>query len=124
MTNAKIYGLCLERLRYQIENAKRKAKDSPHYSHNSHNSVLLESYYTGELEDIIDILELYDLKERTFQNVLEKLDDLASTVSALTCKTLAFDFTHEGHLGLYLFLDTPSAKPCIVHGDSYARNIL
>ncbi len=107
MIDAKIYGLCLERLRYQIQNAHRKVKETPL---SARHPVLLESYNTGMLDDIIDILELHDLEKRTFQNVLEKLDDLASTVSALTRESLAFDFTQEGHLGLYLTLGDASEE--------------
>ncbi|MDI6744591.1 MAG: hypothetical protein QMD07_04345 [Thermodesulfovibrionales bacterium] len=95
---AKIYGLCLQRLNYQIKNAKQRINGN-----GSHADIfLLECYNTGDVDDIIDILELYDIDERTIESVMNKLDDLAYTVSALTCETLSFGFTEKGYLGLYL----------------------
>ncbi len=106
MEGVKIYGLCLERLRHQIKNAKERtgggiaAHQDP---------FLLECYNTGEPEDIIDILELYDVQDRTREEVNEKRDDLAYTVSELVRETLLFYYTEEGHLGLYLALHEESA---------------
>jgi hypothetical protein len=107
MEGVKIYGLCLERLRHQITKAKERAgrnalKDG---------QILLECYNTGEPDDIIDILELYDLKDGTCYEVKEKLDDLAYTVSELTRERVVFGYTDEGHLGLYLALNTAVAMP-------------
>ncbi|MEW6117375.1 MAG: hypothetical protein AB1553_10800 [Nitrospirota bacterium] len=99
MDGVKIYGLCLERLKHQITTAKSRAAGVER--------VLLESYNTGDPEDIIDILELYDVTERTIEQVTEKLDDLAYTVSVLTREKLQFDFTDEGHIGLFLSVDAP-----------------
>lgn len=99
MEDVKIYGLCLERLRYQIVNAKKKENgDVP----SSQDRFLLESYNTAEIDDIIDILELYDVEERTSNHVKEKLEELAETVSLLIRETLVFDLTDDGYLGLYL----------------------
>ncbi|HAM52442.1 MAG TPA: hypothetical protein DCP92_17730 [Nitrospiraceae bacterium] len=56
---------------------------------------LLESYNTGELEDIVDILELYDLEKRTLESLQEKLDELAYTVSVLMNETLMFGFRED-----------------------------
>ncbi len=97
MLEAKIYGLCLERLRYQIKRARENSLRPGH--------VLLEGYNTGDIDDIIDILELYDLEERSYEGLMQKLDDLAYTVSLLTQEKLFFDFTEEGYLGLYLSLN-------------------
>ncbi|MCL5062632.1 MAG: hypothetical protein M1443_05415 [Nitrospirae bacterium] len=102
MLEAKIYGLCLERLKHQINNARQRTKDG---TCTYNDLILLECYNTGDLDDIIDILELYDIGERTFEGVMEKLNDLAYTVSALTRETLFFDLTQEGHLGLYLSMN-------------------
>ncbi len=105
MDSVKIYGLCLERLRHQIKNARQRFEEKESgYSA----QVILECYNTGDLDDIIDILELYDVKERTFEGVKEKLDDLAFTVSELIRETLLFDFTANGDLGLYLALKDES----------------
>lgn len=94
MLEAKIYGLCLERLSHQIKKAREKVAITEDY--------LLEGYNTADIDDIIDILELYDLEERSYDGLMQKLDDLAYTVSVLTQEKLFFDFTEEGHLGLYL----------------------
>lgn len=101
----KIYGLCLQRLNHQIGIAKGRVNTTPDRA----NEVLLESYETGAVEEIIDILELYDVEAQTFEAVQEKLDDLACTVSVLTGEKLFFDYTGEGHLGLYLALPDRSA---------------
>lgn len=102
MEGVKIYGLCLERLNHQIKNAKNRIKED---RHQPEDRVLLECYNTCEPDDIIDILELYDIEERTPERVEEKLKDLAYTVSSLTREALTFDFSYNGHLGLYLSLN-------------------
>lgn len=103
MLEAKIYGLCLERLRHQIKKAKEKVSIS--------GDCLLESYNTGDIDDIIDILELYDLEERSYEGLMQKLDDLSYTISLLTQEKLFFAFTEEGHLGLYLSLNGKTSIP-------------
>lgn len=105
MEGVKIYGLCLERLRYQITNAKKRLNGKT----SNPDRILLECYNTGELDEIIDILELYDVEERTPGNVKDKLEELAYTVSELVREKIVFDFTDEGHLGLYLALHEESA---------------
>jgi hypothetical protein len=99
MEDVKIYGLCLDRLKYQIGLAVKKVKGD---AQSTQDRVLLESYNTADIDDIIDILELYDLEDSTSNHVKEKLKELADTVSLLLRETLAFDLTDEGHLGLYL----------------------
>jgi len=100
MEAAKIYGLCLERITHQIIRAKQRINGGQ--QHNG--QILLESYNTGDIEDIIDILELYDIEARTQEGLKEKLEDLSYTVSALMREVLFFDYTEEGHMGLYLSL--------------------
>ncbi len=108
MEGVKIYGLCLERLRYQITNARKRVEsEGTEYM----GRVLLESYNTGDLEEIIDILEIYDVEDRTREIVGEKLEDLAYTVSELVRETITFDYTIEGHLGLYLALPKEVLTP-------------
>ncbi|MGD0887360.1 MAG: hypothetical protein ABSA46_21155 [Thermodesulfovibrionales bacterium] len=104
----KIYGLCLERLKHQIKNAGNRVKAETYFCPDQ---VLLESYNTGELQDIIDILELYDLEERTFDSLKVKLEDLAYTISVLINQTLTFGFNEDGHLGLYLSMRDRSFSP-------------
>jgi hypothetical protein len=111
MEAAKIYGLCLERIRHQILHAKQRT----HGGRLHDVPILLESYNTGDIEDIIDILELYDIEERTHEGLEEKLEDLAYTVSELVREVLFFDYTEEGHMGLYLSL------PLNPDGELYER---
>jgi hypothetical protein len=96
LENAKIYGLCLERLKHQIKLAR--ARDG------ASGRVVLESYFTGDIDEIIDILELYDLEHRTPEALGEKLDDLAFTVSTLTRERLEFGYCEDGSLCLYVKL--------------------
>jgi hypothetical protein len=105
MEGSKIYGLCLERLKYQIDNARVRFGGA---LSRQAEPVLLESYNTGDREDIIDILELYDIEERTPERLNEKLEELSYSASVLLRETLSFDYTDEGHLGLYLALQTES----------------
>ena len=104
MDGVKIYGLCLERLKHQIALAKKRLEGNTRGA----GYFLLESYNTGIIDDIVDILELYDLEDKTTELLREKLDDLACTVSILLGHTLIFDYTVEGHLGLYLALQSVS----------------
>ncbi|MGO9613836.1 MAG: hypothetical protein ACLPX5_12475 [Dissulfurispiraceae bacterium] len=101
MEGLKIYGLCLERLRHQIEIAKYGPHDNRYHLENW---VLLESYQTNAEEEIIDILDLYDIEDRTRAGVNDRLEDLALTVSVFARQTLRFDLTPDGNLGLYLSL--------------------
>jgi hypothetical protein len=97
--NAKIYGLCLYRLKYQIERAIDRAGGG-----GGQKQLILESYNTSEIDEIVDILEIYDLQERSQGELEAKLEELAYTVSVLTRQSLFFDYTGQGHLGLYLDL--------------------
>lgn len=101
MLEAKIYGLCLERLRFQIKKAKERGCTGDY---------LIESYNTADMDDIIDILEIYDLEERSLEGLMQKLDDLAYSVSLLTQEKLFFDFTEDGSLGLFLSLNEKAAE--------------
>ena len=109
MDDVKIYGLCIERLKFQIANAKRRLSENAQV-YGGH--LLLESYNTGDPDDVIDILELYDINERSFEAVREKLDELAYTVSILCRETLNFGMTEEGYLGLYLTVGVNSRNCC------------
>jgi hypothetical protein len=107
MEEVKIYGLCLERLRYQIGNAKKKVTGD---AQAIPERILLESYNSADLDDIIDILELYDVEDRTENQVRERLEELAYTVSLFLRDTLTFDVTNDGHLGLYLLTGDESLR--------------
>ncbi|MBI5213576.1 MAG: hypothetical protein HY957_09470 [Nitrospirae bacterium] len=119
----KMYGLCLERMRHQINIAKKKSQNT---AFGEDDIFLLESYNTGDIEDIIDILELYDIENKTIDALHNKLEELAYTASVLIRETLRFGFTYEGHLGLYLTLNKETeqfqdAKPCYA---SYSAGLL
>lgn len=107
MDNAKIYGICLERLKHQITLAKQRVKAGAC----GDNPILLECYNTGEVEEIVDILELYDVEEKTREHISEKYGELAYTISELSRELLMFDYTEKGHLGLYLFVNGTSGVP-------------
>ena len=66
MEDVKIYGLCLERLKYQIGLAKEKSNNGESLTNERY---LMESYHTSDIDDIIDILELYDLERRVAEFV-------------------------------------------------------
>lgn len=91
----KIYGLCIERLKHQIDIANKKKGISD-------SRVVLECYNTGDIDEIIDILELYDIEHKTAESIKGKLDELAYTASLLVRNTVEFDYNAEGNLCLYL----------------------
>lgn len=94
MEGVKIYGLCLERLRHQINLARARgaAPGEP---------AVLESYNTGDIDEIIDILELYDIEHETPDALMEKLEDLAYSASLLVKEKIEFGFNGRGHLCIY-----------------------
>src|SRR5512143_3392844 len=97
----KIYGLCLERLKHQINIAKtRLGRQIPADT----KRIALECYNTGDVDEIIDILELYDIGKETAEAVQEKLEELADTASVLTREKIDFGYNPEGHLCIYLLL--------------------
>jgi len=100
METLSICGLCLERLRFQIRNAKKRMADNG--SQVVARRILLESYNTSDPEEIVDILEIYHAKDRTLEGVQQTLDELAYSASVLTRESLQFDFNDEGHYGLFL----------------------
>ncbi|GAB4489252.1 MAG: hypothetical protein OHK006_20690 [Thermodesulfovibrionales bacterium] len=105
MDAAKIYGLCLERLKHQIRLAKQRREHGLQAGR-----IVLEGYNTADLEEIVDLLELYDM-ERTGPALAEKLEDLAFTASVLTREELSFGYDAKGHLCLYLVLPAGAEAP-------------
>lgn len=101
MDTAKIYGLCLERLKHQIKLAINKEQNKGTLQDGKY---MLENYCTGDIDEIIDILELYDMEERSLPSVIAKLEELAYTVSVLTREQLFFGFDRAGSLALFLRL--------------------
>ncbi len=91
----KLYGVCLERLKYQIENARQRAGET------IKGRIVLEGYQTGDMEEIIDLLELYDIDDRKPETLKEKLDDVANDVSLLVRETVEFGYDDNGFLCLY-----------------------
>lgn len=100
MDDAKIYNVCLQRVKFQITNAKQRMNST----FPSGGKLALESYNTGDIDDIIDILEIYDLEDRSREGLSQKLEDLAYTVSVLVREKISFDYDLKGNLGLYLEL--------------------
>jgi len=96
MDDAKIYNVCLMRVKHQIG----KAIERLGYGSLPEAGIILESYNTGDLEEIVDILELYDIENRTPEGLAEKLEDLAYTVSVLVREKVVFDYDEKGNLGL------------------------
>src|SRR5208282_841552 len=108
METASICGLCLERLKYQIRNAKKRTVSSGGQARPG--EILLESYNTGDPDEIVDILEIYHVKDRTLEGVQETLAELAYSASVLTREPLHFGFNEEGHFGLFLSINAPVAN--------------
>jgi len=100
MDDAKIYNVCLQRVKFQITGAKQRQGNALPAAA----KVILESYNTGDIDEIIDILEIYDLGSHDRIGLEEKLEDLAYTVSILVKDTIVFDYDEKGNLGLYLIL--------------------
>jgi len=100
-SGVKIYGLCLERLRHQIDIARARIEKG--LQEGDGTKVVLECYNTGDMDEIIDILELYDIgDDRSTDTLKEKLDDLAYTASLLVREKVEFGFNGDGQLCLYL----------------------
>jgi hypothetical protein len=102
MDEAKFYGLCIVRLKHQIGLARQKSEGRA--VSDGSRSYLLESYCTGDIEEIIDILELYDIEDRSHAGLAEKLDELAFTASELVREKIHFGYTEKGELGIYVTL--------------------
>lgn len=101
MDEAKIYNVCLQRVKFQITNAKKRLDGNSTAS----GLFILESYNTGDITEIVDILEIYDLDDYTQQGLKDKLRDLAYTVSLLVKDRIAFEYDEKGNLGLYMVVD-------------------
>ncbi len=108
METLSICGLCLERLKYQIRNAKKRTVNSG--GQTCPGKILLESYNTGDPDEVVDILEIYHVKNRTFEGVQETLDELAYSASVLTREALHFGLNEEGHFGLFLSVNAADSN--------------
>ncbi len=96
----KIYGMCLERLAHQIKLAKERVKNMETVPER----IVLECYFTSDVDDIIDIIELYDVQDKKWETVKTKLDDLSQDISLMMREHLEFDISEDGNLCLYLRL--------------------
>lgn len=106
MLDAKIYGLCLERIKHQILIAQNRGEKK----------VLLETYCTRDTGEVVDILELYDLTDQTDEGVWEKLSELAFSVSVLLGHTLEFGHGPDGEIGLFvIFSSDADASSVVTH---------
>lgn len=118
MKDTKIYGLCLERLKFQIDKACERLSQG---KVSCDRGILLESYQTAHIDDIIDILELYDIEDHSPEGLQEKLEELAYTASVLMRKRIYFGSTPEGHLGIYVDL---AVQPSALREDVPAAAVL
>ena len=100
----KLYGLCIMRLNHQISRAKEHGRMCG-------GRAVLESYCTGDVEDIVDLLELYDLAPRTTEALQSKLAELAADASLFVREPLAFDYNAEGELCIYLMAQATTDVP-------------
>jgi hypothetical protein len=98
----KLYGVCIERLRHQLAIARKSIKDR------DVEKVALEGYYTGDIDEIIDLLELYDIEEKTPEALQSKLEDLAHDFSLFTKETIEFGYDDNGELCLYWRVKKPA----------------
>jgi len=95
LENFKLYGVCVERLKHQLALARKRVGDR------AVDRVVLEGYQTGDIDEIIDILELYDIEEETPEALRGKLEDLAHDVSLFIKETIEFGYDDNGNLCLY-----------------------
>jgi len=100
---AKVYGICLERLELQVKNAKSRIKKDPSV-YNPEKGFALESYNTGDMDEIVDLLEIYDVPDKKRETIMKKLAEVAYSASLLVGETVEFGFCEEGFLCLYLKL--------------------
>jgi hypothetical protein len=94
----KIHNICLDKLIDSIDEVRKKR----HQPVDKNGLMLIESYNTADAEEIIRILGLTDIKDRTMEGLKDKLDDLSLTLSCFTQEELEFALDAEGNLGLYL----------------------
>ena len=99
----KLYGLCIMRLRHQIQ----RALDSGRMRDGR---VELESFCTAETDEIVDLLELYDLEDRTRAGLMEMLGELAADASLFVSGQIEFAFNEESELSLYLLAEEAEAR--------------
>lgn len=98
----KLYGICIERLKHQLALARKRVGEQ------ASDRVALEGYQTGDVDVIIDILELYDLEERTPEMLWRKLEDVAHDVSLFIKETIEFGYDDNGNLCLYWKVKKPA----------------
>lgn len=97
MIRGKVNGVCLQRVAQLISKAKERLNGNIYQG-----QVLLESYCTGDVEDIVHILVLYHLRERTREGLAKELEKLAFALSRIAHEELSFGYCESGNLGLYL----------------------
>lgn len=100
--NLKLYGVCVERLKHQLVLAKKRVGDRVV------EKEVLEGYRTGDIEELIDILELYDIDEKSAEAFQNKLEDLAHDVSLFIKETIEFGYDDDGNLTLYWRIKKPA----------------
>jgi hypothetical protein len=107
MDEAKMYNVCLQRVKFQVVNAKQRLNEGLP----AQGRYVLESYCSGDVEELIDTLEIYDIEDRSREGLNEKLDDLAYTVSLLVKEKVCFDYDEKGDLCLFVIIGGRAGEP-------------
>lgn len=102
LENFKLYGVCVERLKHQLSLARKRVGDR------IVDRVVLEGYQTGDIDEIIDILEFYDIEAKTPAALQSKLEELAHDVSLFIKETIEFGYDDNGNLCLYWRMKKPA----------------
>lgn len=105
---AKVYGICLGRLEFQVKNALERLKKDP-VLYDRQRGFALESYNTDDMDEIVDLLEIYDVPDRKRETIMKKLAEVAYSASLLVGATVEFGFCEAGFLCLYLKVDVVSS---------------
>ena len=101
LENFKLYGVCVERLKHQLANARKRVGDRVV------DRVVLEGYQTGDIDEIIDLLEFYDIEEKTPEALQGKLEDLAHDVSLFVKEIIEYGYDDNGNLCMYWRMKKP-----------------
>ena len=102
LENFKLYGVCVERLKHQLANARKRVGDRVV------DRVVLEGYQTGDIDEIIDLLEFYDIEEKTPEALQDKLEDLAHDVSLFVKEIIEYGYDDNGNLCMYWRMKKPA----------------
>ena len=69
--------------------------------------VVLEGYQAGDIDEIIDLLEFYDIEEKTPGALQDKLEALAHDVSLFVKEIIEYGYDDNGNLCMYWRMKKP-----------------